>query len=88
MSEKSRTLPILVNRRGKQRTIEVRRDANEIVMQQTLNSRGVIRLRVVIQIEDGHGNYLGYQGESSRTEVNSVKDARLFAKRLREFVEG
>lgn len=62
--------------------------ANEELLQNSLRKHGSIRLRVAIQIGDRKGKYWGYQGSSSYREVKSIKEARDFEKRLREFVEG
>lgn len=81
-------LPVIVNRKGGKRVIEVRRASNEEIMQDSLNRRGVIRLRVTVQIGNGRGDYVGFQGASSYKEVSSIKKAREFESKLRDFVKG
>ena len=79
-------IPIQVNRRGKQRVIEVRREANEEMMQGSFRERGFVRLRVMVQIGVGHGLYVGFQGATSFRDVRSIREAREFERALRKFV--
>lgn len=89
MNRPASTIPLIVNRRGEKRIIEVRRQSNDEIMQNSLNTRGVIQMRVVLQIKNGKGGtYLGYQGASSYRAVKNIKEAREFEKKLRQFVEG
>lgn len=88
MRKPTKMIPLIVNRKGGKRVIEVRRASNEEIMQDSLNRRGVIRLRVTVQIGNGRGDYVGFQGASSYREVSSIKGAREFEKKIKEFVEG
>lgn len=83
----TKTRPVLVNRRGQKRVIEVRRESNTEIMQDSLNANGIIPLRVMVQIRDSHGRYFGWQGEAVLRAAKSIKEAREFVKRLKEFVE-
>jgi hypothetical protein len=78
-------LPILVDRKGGKRIIEVRRESNVEVMQTCLNMREKITLRVSIQIKDCHAKFVGYQGVSIFQDVKTIKEAREFIEKLQNF---
>lgn len=82
------TIPMIVNRRGGARVIQVRKEANEEIMQASLLKHNLIRLRITMQIGTGTGTYLGYQGSACFRDVKSIKEAREFERALRKFVEG
>jgi len=85
---KTTMLPLIVNRGGKKHVIQVRRESDTEIMQNSILKTGKIVLRVAIQIKGRAGQFYGYQGSGSFRECPSIKAAREFEKALRRFVEG
>lgn len=86
MSKRAKTLPIIVNRRGAKRVIDVRRESEAEIMQECLNRGKKIRLRVSLQIANTVGDYYGWHGTACSRECRSIKEAREFERQLRAFV--
>ena len=56
-------------------------------MTQALLRKGVIKLRLALQIQRTNGKFVGYQGSGFTFEVASIKEAREVVANLRKSFE-
>jgi len=57
-------------------------------MTQALLRKGVIKLRLALQIQRTNGKFVGYQGSGFTFEVASIKEAREVVANLKKSLEG
>ena len=88
MRVKTKTLPVLVNRRGVKRTIEVRKESELEIMHDCLRAGKSITLRVLVQVRDMHGNYMGWHGASWLEKFWTIGRAQDFVKNFKERKHG
>jgi hypothetical protein len=81
-----RKTPIMVTKHGAAHIKEVRRETNDQIMRECLNTRGNIVLRVQPSLKKGNGQYYGWHGGSIIVEAPGVEKANLFVKRLQESI--